>query len=234
MIDEGDLLAAAAAAAGHARAGEQVAAVLAADAPGQPRVYLCALREPDAGGDSSLAWIAVDGEGRPVTEAVVVREAATVVGLCETAEEAALAPVAAELAEAARNAAALAAGHPGLRDALGAYAGALEDVAGTAGGLRVASAAYVDRVGAAALAVGRAFDTLRAEAEQLSATLSGTGGEDDDRLAAAVWAIVGQTVAAGRPDRFGEAVGGAAGALEALAQDVLDGYRIPLGGVEAR
>jgi hypothetical protein len=67
-----------------ARDGEKVGAVLAADPPAGGRVYLTAFAGPEG-----LTWLALDEDGEPVTEREVVRGAASLVALCEVAEESA-------------------------------------------------------------------------------------------------------------------------------------------------
>ena len=65
--------------------GEELAGVLAAEPGNGRRVYLCAFR----GGDDSVAWLALDDEGEPVADRAVVRGTASIVALCELAEESA-------------------------------------------------------------------------------------------------------------------------------------------------
>jgi hypothetical protein len=64
--------------------GEQVSAVLAAEPPGDGRIYLCAY---NAGGE--ITWLALDDRGEPVTDRERVRAAASLVALSEVAEESA-------------------------------------------------------------------------------------------------------------------------------------------------
>jgi hypothetical protein len=78
-----DLARAAAAALAHAGPGEEVAGVLAAEPYGGMRIYLCAFRE----GDGRLTWLALDDDGAAVDARPVVREAASIVAMCELAEE---------------------------------------------------------------------------------------------------------------------------------------------------
>jgi hypothetical protein len=79
-----DLARVADAAAGFAEDGEELAGVLAAEPPDGGRVYLCAYR-----GGEETAWLALDDEARPVTSRERLREAVTLVALCELAEESA-------------------------------------------------------------------------------------------------------------------------------------------------
>jgi hypothetical protein len=67
-----------------AAGGERVSAVFAAQLPGGERVYLCAYGEGD-----DLSWLALDDAGEPVTDRELVRGAASLVALCEVAEESA-------------------------------------------------------------------------------------------------------------------------------------------------
>lgn len=57
-------------------------AVLAAEAQPGERVYVCAFE--DGGGRT---WVALDGAGEPVAERQRVRDAVSIVALCELAEE---------------------------------------------------------------------------------------------------------------------------------------------------
>jgi hypothetical protein len=130
----------AAAAGAFAQEDEKLDAVLAAQPTQGGRVYLCAFRRGD-----EVSWLAVDDAGEPVTDRERVREAASLVALSELAEESAgggelddlLSRLVAvrltespegidEAEEAVRN----------LQHVLGAQP-------------RVATAAYVDEVGAA-------------------------------------------------------------------------------------
>jgi hypothetical protein len=79
-----DLARIAEAAAAFATDGEQVSAVLAAEPPEGGRLYLCGY----AAGDG-LTWLALDDREEPVTDRERVREAASLVALCEVAEESA-------------------------------------------------------------------------------------------------------------------------------------------------
>jgi hypothetical protein len=82
LPDDFDRIAAAARAL--AEDGEQVTGVLAAEPPTGGRVYLCAFTRPEG-----LTWLALDDEGQPVTRREVVRAAASLIALCEVAEESA-------------------------------------------------------------------------------------------------------------------------------------------------
>jgi hypothetical protein len=80
-----ELARAAAAALAYARPGEGLVGVLAAEPYGGRRLYLCAFQE----GDQSPTWLALEDSGEPVAERSVVREAASIVAMCELAEESA-------------------------------------------------------------------------------------------------------------------------------------------------
>jgi hypothetical protein len=73
------------AAASFAADGERVSAVLAAELPDGERVYLCAYKDAE----EALTWLALDGEGEAVTDREQVRAAASLVALCEVAEDSA-------------------------------------------------------------------------------------------------------------------------------------------------
>jgi hypothetical protein len=79
-----DLERIAAAAASFAADGEEVSAVFAAESPTGGRIYLCAYSA-----DDGLSWLALDDRGEPVTDREQVRAAASLVALCEVAEESA-------------------------------------------------------------------------------------------------------------------------------------------------
>jgi hypothetical protein len=71
------------AAAGFAEPGEEVAGVLAVETLGR-RIYLCAFESADG-----RSWLALGEDARPLDERRLVREAASLAGLCEVAEESA-------------------------------------------------------------------------------------------------------------------------------------------------
>ena len=70
-------------AAALARQGERVAAVLPAEPQPGERAYLCTLEAEDGG----RSWIVLDADGRAVEERRRVRDAVTILALCELAEE---------------------------------------------------------------------------------------------------------------------------------------------------
>ena len=77
-----DLERIAAAATLFAAPGERVTGILAAEPLGGGRVYLCAYESADG-----HAWLALDGDGRPVESRRLVHDAASLAALCEVAEE---------------------------------------------------------------------------------------------------------------------------------------------------
>jgi hypothetical protein len=135
-----DLERIAAAAAAFAADGEELSGILASEPPSGGRVYLCAYR---AGEEHT--WLALDERGEPVTDRERVREAASLVALCEVAEESA---GGGELDELRSRLVALrlTENPPGIDEAEEAIL-ALQQVLG--GPPRLATAAYLDQVGAA-------------------------------------------------------------------------------------
>jgi hypothetical protein len=69
------------AAAAFAGPGEELAGVLVAETLGR-RVYLCAFESADG-----RAWLVLDADAQPLSELRLVREAASLAGMCEVAEE---------------------------------------------------------------------------------------------------------------------------------------------------
>jgi hypothetical protein len=136
--------------AGLAAANGPVSGVLAAEPAGRPRLYLVSFGE-----DDERSWIVVDETGAPVDERSVVREVASIVVLCELAEELAgggrLEELRASLAQLR-----MTEQPPGIEAAEDA-ALELERVLGAPP--RVASPAFLDAVGAATLALEQALGT---------------------------------------------------------------------------
>jgi hypothetical protein len=91
---------------------ERIVAVLAAEPAEGRRTYLVAF---SANGDDERSWLALDGEGRPLTSRDRVREAVSIAAMCEVVEEA----VDDETAAASPRVAS-----PAYLDALGVSAGA--------------------------------------------------------------------------------------------------------------
>jgi hypothetical protein len=81
---EQEIAATAEAAAIHAAGGEELEAVIPAEPGGGRRVYLCAFTNGE-----EQAWIALDGEQRPIADRALVREAVSIAAMCELAEDSA-------------------------------------------------------------------------------------------------------------------------------------------------
>ena len=130
------------AAAPFAAPGERVTGILAAEPLGLGRVYLVAYEA----GNGGHGWRALDGAGRPVDSRRAVREAASIAALCEVAEETAgggdLAELRARLVEIRETEA-----PQGIEAAEAAAAALAETLEGEP---RLASTAYLDRIGVAA------------------------------------------------------------------------------------
>jgi hypothetical protein len=155
-----------------------------------------------------------------------VRDAASLVALCETAEEAAAALGAAEIAASARRGLTLAGGDPpALTAALQQVAQAAAEIDELTSGVRVARAAYVDELGARSRALASGLAALQSAAQELTGHLQGVPGEPGEALARAAWETVGRILEAGPPERFADAVAGAAGAIDAVASDVVEHLR---------
>lgn len=129
----------AAAAAAFAEPGEEVTGVLVTETLGR-RVYLCAFESAEGRG-----WLALDDDANPLGEQRLVREAASLAGLCEVAEDSAgggdLPELRARLAELRETEA------PEGIDEAEAAAEALAETLQPEP--RVASGAYLDAIGAA-------------------------------------------------------------------------------------
>jgi hypothetical protein len=154
----------AAAAERYADEGERVVGVLATEPEEDVCVYLCAFELGEA-----RSWLGLDGDGLPVEDRALVREAAELAALCELAEEISgggdLEELRAVLVRLRLTESPL-----GIEEAEEA-ALALEAAVGRAP--RVASHAYLDAVGAATRrlerALGDAVSSPFAQAMQLSA-----------------------------------------------------------------
>ncbi len=72
------------AAIGYAVPGEELSAVIPTEPLRDRRVYLCAFTNGD-----SKSWVALDGDGSPVVDRRVLRDAVSIATICELAEEAA-------------------------------------------------------------------------------------------------------------------------------------------------
>ena len=64
--------------------GEEITGVLPTEPGHGARVYLCSYER-----DGDRAWLALDGEGRPVRDQRLVRDAVSIAAMCELAEESA-------------------------------------------------------------------------------------------------------------------------------------------------
>ncbi len=145
----------------------EASGVLAAEPAGGRRLYLVAFDE-----DGERSWLVVDETGAPVSERGVVREVASIVVMCELAEELSgggdLDELRARLAQLR-----MTEQPPGIEAAEEA-ALELERVIGAPP--RVASPAFLDAVGAATLALERSLGDY--ESPFASALRSSTGAVD--------------------------------------------------------
>jgi hypothetical protein len=206
---------------------EEVAAVIPCDPRGNgDLVFLCALRA--AGSDDLTGWLAISADGSAITDPDTVHRTASIVALCETAEEAAGVPDVDALVTAVQTGRRLADGIPRLSEALAACEPPAIALAEGAATPRVASDAYVDAVGRELNRLDGALIALRPLAEGVSSGLSGELGDPGEPLARAVWEVVGRITQAGGPARLADQIGAATGAIDAFAGDVVEGYRVPL------
>ncbi|MGN6378090.1 MAG: hypothetical protein ACTHNU_04000 [Gaiellales bacterium] len=220
MSLERDLERAEAAAESHARAGERVAAVMPAEPTPGLRVYLAAF---ESGHD--LEYMLLDEDGVPVADLRLVRDAVSVIALSERAEEVSAAVsadvIAGRFDELAGR---LAKEDAGASQAARDVAGAAREVASVADGVRLATPAYLDEVGAVAAALGAALDSYAEHAERLARPQD--GGQPPGALAEAAWSALAEASAAGDPAGFAQAMTAATEAIEALADDVEARYRV--------
>lgn len=221
MSLQAELEQAAAAAAGHAREGERVAAVIPAEPVPGVRIYLAAF-ESGAG----LAYLALDDRHQPVSDARLVRDAVSLIALAERGEEVS-AGIDAESIGGRFNELAerLDAADPAAAAAARAVAAAALALAQLVGGLRLAAPAYLDQLGQAAGALGAALDAYAGEAERLARPADSDGRPGE--LGEAAWSALAEAAAAGNPAAFGEAMAAAADSVQALADDVVSNYRAP-------
>ena len=135
-----DLERIAVAAASFAVDGEELAGILAAEPPAGGRVYLCAY----SGGENPT-WLTLDDGGEPIADRELVRQTASLVALCEIAEESA---GGGELDELRSRLVALrlTENPSGIDEAEEALLALQQVIGGTP---RLATAAYLDEVGAA-------------------------------------------------------------------------------------
>jgi hypothetical protein len=209
---------AAEAAAHHAEPQERVAAVMVAEPGRGARVYVVALER-----EETHAYLALDSDLVPTDDRRLVRDAVTMIGLAELAEEISGAIAADELdrvfADAERSLAE--SGHDQAGEAAAAVRDALSQLASAAEGPRVATPGYLDRVGAAAVTLGAALEIYRDQAARMSD--AGAGPEVE-----AAWAALAAASRAGDPAGFARAMTAAGGSVESLADDVLGRLRRPL------
>ena len=77
-----DLRRAADVAVGYAGPSEELSAVIPTEPLDGVRIYLCAFTDAD-----SKSWVALDGDGRPLHDRRVLRDAVSIAAMCELAEE---------------------------------------------------------------------------------------------------------------------------------------------------
>lgn len=152
---------------------EELSAVIPTEPAGSERIYLVAFTAGEA-----KSWLAFDAEGRPVEDRRSLRDAVSIAGMCELAEETAgvgkLAELRAELATLRATEA-----PEGIEEA----EAAADDVERAIGdGLRVASPAYLDELGAATRrleqALGESASSPFLEAmKQASLTIDGLSAD---------------------------------------------------------
>ena len=207
-----------------ARPGEQVAAVIAVEPePGQRR-YLAAF---EAGED--VEYLLVDPGGAPVSDRRMIRDAVSLIALCELAEELSLAVAADTVRERfGAVAAELRSQDPAAAGAAVAVAEAAEVVAAAAAGPRVATPAFLDAVAAVAFQLGSALDAYAAHAERLAEHAAEGGAAD--ALARAAWQPLAEAGALGDPSAFAQSMASSTASVDALVADVLHAYRGPLAG----
>lgn len=210
--------------AGFAADGARVAAVMAAEGR-DGRGFLVVV-----GGPGSFSYLVLDGNDRPVTDRRRVREFITLIALAERADEVAGA-IEGERVAAAFDGCARRLNEHGDRAAAetaAAVAGAYRELVAAASGPRVATAAYLDRIGARAAAAAEALDGYSAHARRLGADAATAGA---DPIATVAFEVLATAARAGDPGAFAASLGAGAGAVEALAGDVLDHYLVPLAAV---
>ena len=191
-------------------------AILPAEPHSGTRVYLAAF------GGEEIRYVAVDGDGNPVTDRTLLRDTVAMLALAERADEVSGA-VAAEELEAAFATAAAELGGAGLareRDAAEAVRTAIAALAAEATGPRVATPEYLDRIAARAAELSAALDVFAAHAERLP--------PDQAEPAAAAWRALAAVARTGDPANMATALTAAGGAVDALVGDVLAGYSAEL------
>jgi hypothetical protein len=138
------------AAAGYAAPGEQVTAVLAAEPDGAGRTYLCAFTSGE-----QTAWLALDDDAVPVVDPRRVRDAVQLAALCEVAADNAggeeLDELRVRLRELREHERPI-----GIEEAEAAAAAVADALADEP---RVATTAFLDRIGALVRALEHALGT---------------------------------------------------------------------------
>lgn len=143
----------AAAARAFERDGEALAAVIPAEPAAGRRIYLCAFERAGA-----RTWLALDGAAAPVLDRGLVRDAASIAALCELAEDSAAGGSPSELRLHLEELASVEGRElvAEAGEALALLEATLEQPP------RVASSAYLDRVGSATRALERALGEIGA------------------------------------------------------------------------
>jgi hypothetical protein len=142
-----DLRRAADVAVGYAADGEELSAVIPTEPFHGTRVYLCAFL-----GGQAKSWVALDGEGKPVVDRRLLRDAVSIAVVCELAEDTA---GGGNLPELRSRLAALR--EQESPDGIEEAEAAVADLERTIGGERLASPGYLDEVGAATRRLEQVF-----------------------------------------------------------------------------
>jgi hypothetical protein len=219
-----------AATAAAGAAGAAPVAVLPVRTTRGEELFMCAFRP----GPEQLAWLVIGGDGGVVRDRQVVHDAAQVIAMCETAEEASAALSARDADQALAHAMTLAS-EANDADAVVAVRAAREAIAPLLrepAGVRVAEAAYLDRVAIVANMVGDRYDLLRETALGVASRLADTPGDPAAPLARALWDAVSILSRDGAPDRFRDMIEAAMGASTAFADDVVAHYVEQLEGMD--
>jgi hypothetical protein len=166
---EDEIGAAADAATAFLDPGEELAGVVATEPAEGARLYVCGYRRGE-----ELAWLALKPNGLPVTDRLLVRDAVSIVGLCELAEESAgggdLAGLRRSLAELRQRE-----NPDGIEEAEAAVSALEETIAPSP---RVASPGYLDAIGVAASRLERALGEIGSSPFARAMT-SGSGAVDE-------------------------------------------------------
>ena len=208
-----------AAAAAHAEPGEEVVGVLPAEPGTGERVYVLAFSAGEA-----ISYLAIDSRHEAIHDRQLVRDAATILALAERAEEASGAMLGPELIE---RFGATAQQLDQLGEASGAAAcraavEALRELEAAAAGPRVASPAFLDAVAYAAADVGAALGEVQRVAEEVAE------GGPETPAARLLWEALAAAAQAGQPEDFARAMAATTGAAEAIVEEVVEHYRLPL------